>query len=44
MSKFIQTHFFHLSTFPLSTKQIGEKKKYLYPLTFLPLKPNEPLD
>ena len=28
MSKFIQTHFFHSSTFPLSTKQIREKIKF----------------
>ena len=27
MSKFIQTHFFHPSTFPLQTKQKGEKIK-----------------
>ena len=54
MSKFIQTHFFYSSTFPLPTKQKWEKLKYFLFLLFLPptifylftfslFQPNEPL-
>ena len=36
MSKLIQTHFFHFSTFPLPTKQKEEKiKYYLYSHIFI---------
>ena len=54
MSKFIQIHFFHSSTFPLPAKQKWEKLKYFLSSLFLPptifylftfslLQPNEPL-
>ena len=55
MSKFIQTYFFHHSTFPLTTKQKREKLKFFsilphfhsltifHSFSFLPIQPNEPL-
>ena len=43
MNKFIQTHFFHLFTFPIPTKPKGEKiKKNFHPPTFSLLQPNGP--
>ena len=39
MSKFIQTHFFHPSTFLLPTKQKGEKIKYFLSSHFFIISP-----